>query len=96
MTEMMLEVTGADFRYANSDCGITDVSLQLSPGRMTGLIGPNGAGKSTLMQIAAGLIVPSAGSVKIKDRDSFALAVLEQRFLRCGQPDGRSESRLLL
>jgi iron complex transport system ATP-binding protein len=69
MSEIMLEVLTADFRYANSDCGITGVSLQLSPGRMTGLIGSNGAGKSTLMQIAAGLILPSSGSVKIKDRD---------------------------
>lgn len=69
MSEIMLEVISADFSYANSDCGIKDVSLNLCPGCMTGLIGPNGAGKSTLMQVAAGLIVPSSGSIKIKGQD---------------------------
>lgn len=62
----MLKVVSVNFRYANSDCGISDVSIELRPGRMTGLIGPNGAGKSTLMQVAAGLLVPSVGEVSIK------------------------------
>jgi iron complex transport system ATP-binding protein len=70
----MLEVSDADFRYANSDCGINGVSLQLQPGQMTGLIGPNGAGKSTLMQIAAGLLTASNGSVRIKDQDISSMS----------------------
>ena len=74
MNNIMLEVTAADFRYANSDCGINDVSLQLQPGQMTGLIGPNGAGKSTLMQISAGLLVLSNGSVRIKDQDISSMS----------------------
>ena len=38
-------------------------------GGITGLLGPNGAGKTTSLRIAAGLIVPDAGSVKVDGID---------------------------
>lgn len=39
------------------------LSLALSPGDALVASGPNGAGKSTLIRIAAGLLVPAAGTV---------------------------------
>ncbi|HST71687.1 MAG TPA: ATP-binding cassette domain-containing protein [Kocuria rosea] len=42
---------------------LTDVSLTVSAGERIGLIGENGAGKSTLLRVAAGLLVPGAGTV---------------------------------
>lgn len=44
---------------------LKNVSLRIEPGKITGLTGPNGHGKSTLLKLAAGLIQPDAGSVKI-------------------------------
>ena len=44
-----------------------DVDFALAPGEAVLLLGRNGAGKSTLMQIMAGLLPPSAGSVTVKD-----------------------------
>jgi ABC-2 type transport system ATP-binding protein len=41
------------------------VDLHIPRGSIYGLLGPNGAGKSTLINIMAGLIVKSEGSVKI-------------------------------
>ncbi|WP_342450025.1 ATP-binding cassette domain-containing protein [Thiorhodococcus minor] len=46
------------------------VTFDLSPGVVTGLIGPDGAGKTTLMRIAAGLLVPDAGSVSVLGLDA--------------------------
>ncbi|KKD34510.1 MAG: metal ABC transporter ATP-binding protein [Limnoraphis robusta] len=39
---------------------LQDISLEIKPGRLTGVIGPNGAGKSTLMKAMLGLI-PAMG-----------------------------------
>jgi ABC-2 type transport system ATP-binding protein len=39
------------------------VSFAIAPGVITGLIGPDGAGKTTLMRLAAGLLVPDAGTI---------------------------------
>lgn len=44
---------------------LKDVSLKISRGSIFGLLGPNGAGKSTIINIMAGLVIKSSGSVKI-------------------------------
>ncbi|PJI85224.1 ABC-2 type transport system ATP-binding protein [Yoonia maricola] len=41
------------------------IDLTIPRGSIFGLLGPNGAGKSTLINILAGLVVKSAGTVKI-------------------------------
>lgn len=43
---------------------VNDISFTITPG-ITGLLGPNGAGKSTLLQLAAGVLMPSSGSVRV-------------------------------
>jgi simple sugar transport system ATP-binding protein len=45
------------------------VSLTVAPGSIHGILGENGAGKSTLMKILAGFIRPSAGSLRIDERE---------------------------
>ena len=44
---------------------LTNVSLKIPQGSFFGLLGPNGAGKSTIINIMAGLVIKSSGSVKI-------------------------------
>ncbi|HWS51018.1 MAG TPA: ABC transporter ATP-binding protein [Microbacterium sp.] len=44
---------------------VHDVSLRLSPGRVTALIGPNGSGKSTVLRALARLHRTEAGHVQI-------------------------------
>ena len=44
---------------------LSDVSLAVGPGTCLGVVGPNGVGKSTLLQILAGLLVPTAGDVRV-------------------------------
>ena len=45
---------------------VRDVTLHLADGEMVGLLGPNGAGKSTLLKLAAGVLLPQAGSVWLR------------------------------
>jgi heme ABC exporter ATP-binding subunit CcmA len=48
------------------------VSLRCEAGEIVAVLGGNGAGKSTLLAIAAGLLRPSAGSVRYGDRAADA------------------------
>ncbi len=45
------------------------VDLDVPQGALFALLGPNGAGKSTLINILAGLVVKTAGSVRVWDID---------------------------
>jgi lipooligosaccharide transport system ATP-binding protein len=45
---------------------LDDVSFSVGPGTCLGVVGPNGVGKSTLLQILAGLLVPTAGEVRVE------------------------------
>lgn len=44
--------------------GVNRVDLRIAPG-ITGLVGPNGAGKTTLMNLLAGLLRPTQGTISV-------------------------------
>jgi branched-chain amino acid transport system permease protein len=48
---------------------VSDVSLEIQRGRITGLIGPNGAGKSTTLAMLAGTLAPTSGRILYEGRD---------------------------
>ncbi|GAA3867564.1 ATP-binding cassette domain-containing protein [Streptomyces sedi] len=48
---------------------LTDVDLEIRPGRVTALVGDNGAGKSTLIKTIAGVHPIDAGSISWKGRE---------------------------
>ena len=48
---------------------VSNASLSITKGSITGLIGPNGAGKTTLFNVIAGVYAPSHGQVFLEDED---------------------------
>ena len=70
MTDNAIEIQGLKKTYAatkrsEAKEALKGIDLNIPRGSIFGLLGPNGAGKSTLINILAGLVVKSAGSVKI-------------------------------
>ncbi|WP_260293398.1 ATP-binding cassette domain-containing protein [Sedimenticola hydrogenitrophicus] len=67
---------------------LREVSLRVPAGVVTGLIGPDGAGKTTLMRLAAGLLLPDSGAIRVlgydASRESMAvqsrIGYMPQRF----------------
>ncbi|SJM60306.1 ABC transporter ATP-binding protein [Gulosibacter sp. 10] len=48
---------------------VDDVSFEVRRGEVLGLIGPNGSGKTTTLNLISGLLRPSAGRIRLGDRD---------------------------
>jgi iron complex transport system ATP-binding protein len=48
---------------------LSDVSVAIPAGSLTAVLGPNGSGKTTLLRLAAGVIAPASGHVRLGDRD---------------------------
>jgi branched-chain amino acid transport system ATP-binding protein len=66
--EPLLELRGVRAAYGTIEV-LHGVDLQVPPGTVVALLGPNGAGKSTTLQVACGLLAPSAGQVLLAGRD---------------------------
>src|SRR3954465_12909560 len=53
---------------------LNEVSLALAGGSFTAMMGPSGSGKSTFLQCAAGLDLPTAGSIWLGETDLATLS----------------------
>ena len=58
---------------------LTEVSMSLEPGEVTGLMGDNGAGKSTLVKIIAGNFPPSQGKMAVDGKEVHFHRPIEAR-----------------
>ncbi len=65
-------------RY-KSKPAVTDVSFTVEPGEIVGYIGVNGAGKSTTIKMLTGILVPTAGQVRVLGRDPHRERVANAR-----------------
>ena len=53
-------------RWALAECTLT-----VPAGQVVGLVGPNGAGKTTFLELAAGLLRPTTGTITVRGRAGF-------------------------
>jgi len=74
LPELAVNIKGLNKTYAKHGRtaaihALIDVDLMIPRGAFFGLLGPNGAGKSTLINIMAGLVNKTSGSVRLWDFD---------------------------
>ncbi len=65
---MIIEADGLvrSFRHRRKEVvAVDDLTLHVGEGEAVGYIGPNGAGKSTTIKILTGILVPTAGRVRV-------------------------------
>src|SRR6266571_1705786 len=48
---------------------VSDLSLQVRPGRVFGLIGPNGAGKTTTIRMIVNITLPDSGRIDLRGQE---------------------------
>ena len=66
--ERAVEVDDLRVRFGGVEA-VAGISLRVDAGRATALLGRNGAGKSTTMRVLAGVVPPSAGTVRVAGHD---------------------------
>lgn len=68
MANIVVEAKGLTKRY-DELIAVDQVSFEIYQGEILGLLGPNGAGKTTIIQMLLGLLIPTAGEIKILGMD---------------------------
>ncbi len=67
-----LDIRNVEMRFGGF-CALSDVSLSVSSGKFITLLGPSGCGKTTLLNIIAGFLHPTQGSVLINGKGVTSL-----------------------
>jgi ATP-binding cassette subfamily B protein len=63
--EGRIEVKNVSFKYGGPEAPniLTNISLDLAPGKMIAFVGRSGCGKTTLIKLIAGLLEPTEGTI---------------------------------
>lgn len=67
MSHHIIEVKDLAHTYPDNTRALQGVSFTIHHGEAVGIVGANGAGKSTLLSHLNGILIPSAGTVRIGD-----------------------------
>ena len=60
----MIELERVSKRFGEFSA-VDDLTLRVEPGEIFGFLGPNGAGKTTTIRMMMGLLLPSAGRIRL-------------------------------
>jgi oligopeptide transport system ATP-binding protein len=81
LTRAFVSRTGL-FGRARSMLAVSDVTLEIPKGSVTGVVGESGCGKSTLARLVLRLLAPTSGSVSFEGTDLGTLSTGALRRLR--------------
>jgi ABC-type multidrug transport system fused ATPase/permease subunit len=74
-----VEMRGVTLRYDGAGPALTDIDLDVAPGKTVALVGPSGAGKTSLVALIARLYDPSEGTVLVDGVDVRSVDVTSLR-----------------
>jgi branched-chain amino acid transport system permease protein len=60
-------------RYFGGVRALQGLTLEIREGELVGLVGPNGSGKTTLINLLAGTLRPTGGTIRVAGRDIVGL-----------------------
>ena len=64
-----IRIKGLTKTYKDGPLAVDHVDLEIRDGEFMVLVGPSGCGKSTMLQMLAGIVEVSSGTIHIGDRD---------------------------
>jgi ABC-2 type transport system ATP-binding protein len=76
----VIDVDGLEKLYGDFPA-VQGLSFQVGAGEVLGLVGPNGAGKTTTIRSIAGIIIPTAGRIRVAGHDLASDPVLAKAAL---------------
>lgn len=86
----VLEVDRISVRFGGH-LAVSDCSLRVEGGRVSGLIGPNGAGKTTTFNAICGVVQPTSGEVRLDGRNISGIGTHKRARLGIGRTFQRLE-----
>jgi len=78
----MISIRDMLFEYPDSGFSLRADSLNVEAGRTAAIIGPSGSGKTTMLHIAAGILLPKSGVVRICDTEISSRSDRDRRAFR--------------
>lgn len=76
-----IEIRDLVLKYHNTASPAVDsIDLTIDPGEFMTLLGPSGSGKTTTLNLLAGFLQPTAGSIRLNDRDLVAVPPNKRSF----------------
>lgn len=79
--EPILDLSGVEHAYGPTPA-LHGAALHVAAGEVVAVTGPSGCGKSTLLHVAAGILRPTAGTVRLLSHDLGGLDEAERTRLR--------------
>jgi len=76
MLEGGIKLSGIQFRYhQDGPMILSDINLEIEPGKFIALVGPSGCGKSTLLRLLLGFERPEVGQIMFDSYDLDSLSI---------------------